>query len=99
MFQRGRSARRPTLDLIQRLLGIAKRRQVHVHFIHHGEEEAAHLAVGVCGIVEGTAALNAAAAAAEHDDGELIVVVIAGHHAGAIHEHRIVQQGAAALLN
>ena len=99
MFQRGRGGCRPALHLIQRLLGIAERRQMHIHFVHHGKEEAAHLAVGVCGIVEGTAALDASAAAAEHDDGELIVVVIAGHHAGAIHEHRIVQQGAAALLN
>ena len=70
-----------------------------VHLVHHAEEEARHLTVGIAEVVQVLAALDSASAPTEHHHWQLGRVVVAGQHTGTEHEHRIVECGALPLLN
>ena len=87
------------LNLFQWLSGVAEGFGVDVHLVHHAEEKAAHLAVGLAKVVQVSPALDPAAAPTEHHHWQLGRVVVAGQHTGAEHQHRIVERGASALLN
>src|ERR1041385_837 len=65
------------LNFLERPGGVTKARQAHVHLVHHGEIEAAHLSVRFLFIVQHPPTPEASPGAPEHDHGKLRSVVVA----------------------
>jgi len=78
---------------------VAELFQVNSAFVHHREEQAAHLAVRLAAVVQHSARFQFPAASTEEHDGQLGRVVNAGHHAGTHHQHRVIERGSFAFLN
>ena len=68
------------LNLFEMTSRVTETRQVHLHLVHHGQVEQAHLAFGFLLVIENPAAFDPPPRAAEQYDWELCGIVVSCEH-------------------